>query len=146
MTSAERRFTFELISLNGSVHHLQAESAASLDKWVSVLRSGLLRNSEQDERMDLLDVDSASRPRDKSANSDNLSGRLSIAQNDDLKSRADARLLDELAGNRVCSDCLKHKSRAILHTCRRESTQLPHYLLSAFLLSKIPSSPPLNLC
>lgn len=88
----ERRFVFELISPTGKVHYLQAESAEAMDKWVAVLRSGLL---------------------DSTTNGD---GRMlnplysnSLADSrDSLRSLSGVSLLDEppTAGNRVCADCL----------------------------------------
>lgn len=92
--STERRFAFELISPSGKVHHLQAQSAEDMEKWVSVLRSGLLDSSARNSR----------RTPDMSSSSC-AQRRLSTAILDGMA------LLDEtpITGNKFCADCLTDK-------------------------------------
>lgn len=89
----DRRFAFELISPTGNVHYLQAESAEALEKWVSVLKSGIINSTSTNGEMC----------------SSNLLVASSLADSrDSLRSLSGVLLLDEppVAGNRLCADCL----------------------------------------
>nr|CDS25433.1 arf GAP with coiled coil ANK repeat and PH [Hymenolepis microstoma] len=89
----DRRFVFELISPTGKVHYLQAESAEALEKWVSVLRSGIINSTSTNGELKLSTAMMCS----------SLSG-----SRDSLRSLSGVLLLDEppSAGNRLCADCL----------------------------------------
>ncbi|VDN97852.1 unnamed protein product [Rodentolepis nana] len=89
----DRRFVFELISPTGKVHYLQAESAEALEKWVSVLRSGIINSTSTNGELKLSNAMMCS----------SLSG-----SRDSLRSLSGVLLLDEppSAGNRLCADCL----------------------------------------
>ncbi|VUZ56710.1 unnamed protein product, partial [Hymenolepis diminuta] len=89
----DRRFVFELISPTGKVHYLQAESAEALEKWVSVLRSGIINSTSTNGEL-------------RSSNA-MMSSSLSGSR-DSLRSLSGVLLLDEppSAGNRLCADCL----------------------------------------
>ncbi|VDM31723.1 unnamed protein product [Hydatigera taeniaeformis] len=88
----ERRFVFELISPTGKIHFLQAESSDAMEKWVTVLRTGLLNSAANGE-----------------ARASNLLTTSSLTgSRESLRSLSGALLLDEpaTAGNRSCADCL----------------------------------------
>ncbi|KAH9282412.1 Arf-GAP with coiled-coil, ANK repeat and PH domain-containing protein 2 [Echinococcus granulosus] len=88
----ERRFVFELISPTGKVHYLQAESSEAMEKWVTVLRTGLLNSATNGEA--------------RASNA--LTAPSLTGSRDSLRSLSGALLLDEppTAGNRSCADCL----------------------------------------
>uniref|UniRef100_A0A5K3FHE7 Arf-GAP with coiled-coil, ANK repeat and PH domain-containing protein 2 n=1 Tax=Mesocestoides corti TaxID=53468 RepID=A0A5K3FHE7_MESCO len=92
----ERRFVFQLISMTGKIHYLQAESAEAMEKWVTVLRSGLLNCSTADGESRL--------PRML----DMVTAPSTIVSRNSLRSLGGVSLLDEpqTAGNRSCADCL----------------------------------------
>ncbi|VDK32739.1 unnamed protein product [Taenia asiatica] len=88
----DRRFVFELISPAGKIHFLQAESSEAMEKWVAVLRTGLLNSATNGEA--------------RASNTLNASSRTGSRES--LRSLSGALLLDEppTAGNRSCADCL----------------------------------------
>ncbi|KAL5110728.1 Arf-GAP with coiled-coil ANK repeat and PH domain-containing protein 2 [Taenia crassiceps] len=88
----DRRFVFELISPAGKVHFLQAESSEAMEKWVAVLRTGLLNSTANGD----------------TRASNTLTTSPWTGSRESLRSLSGALLLDEppTAGNRSCADCL----------------------------------------